>query len=152
MKMQMQLRGERTVFSSSDAGTIGCAYVWKWTSKYTPNLLQKLTQGRVLVAHACNSSYSRGRDQEDHSSKPAWANSSQDPILKKPFTKKGWWSSSRCGPWVQPHYHKKKKPQNGSCTLISNIKLLEEDVGRNLYELELGKKNGVWAGIINRMK
>jgi hypothetical protein len=29
----------------------------------------------VLVAHACNPSYSGGRDQEDCSSKPAWANS-----------------------------------------------------------------------------
>jgi hypothetical protein len=30
---------------------------------------------RALVAHACNLSYSEGRDQEDHGSKPAWANS-----------------------------------------------------------------------------
>jgi hypothetical protein len=35
------------------------------------------------VAHACNPSYPRGRDQEDHGLKPAQANSSQDPILKK---------------------------------------------------------------------
>jgi hypothetical protein len=34
------------------------------------------------VAHICNSSYSGGRDQEDRGSKPAWANSSQDPISK----------------------------------------------------------------------
>jgi hypothetical protein len=34
------------------------------------------------VAHACNPNYSGGRDQEDHGSKPAWANSSQDPIRK----------------------------------------------------------------------
>jgi hypothetical protein len=27
------------------------------------------------VAHACNPSYSRGRDREDHGSKPARANS-----------------------------------------------------------------------------
>jgi hypothetical protein len=27
-------------------------------------------------------------DQEDCSSKPAWQNSSRDPILKKPITKK----------------------------------------------------------------
>jgi hypothetical protein len=40
--------------------------------------------------HGCNPSYSGGRDQEDHSSKPPRANSSQDPILKKPFMKKGW--------------------------------------------------------------
>jgi hypothetical protein len=42
------------------------------------------------VAHAYNPSYSGGRDQEDHSLKPAQANSSQDPISKKPNTKKGW--------------------------------------------------------------
>jgi hypothetical protein len=47
----------------------------------------------VLVAHICNPSYSGGRDQ-----KAAWANSSRDPILKKPFTKKGWGSGSRCRP------------------------------------------------------
>jgi hypothetical protein len=35
------------------------------------------------VAHAYNSSYSGGKDQEDRSSKPVQANSSQDPILKK---------------------------------------------------------------------
>jgi hypothetical protein len=44
---------------------------------------------RVLVAHTCNPSYSGGRDQEDHGSKPAWTNSSRDPSLKKPYHKKG---------------------------------------------------------------
>jgi hypothetical protein len=34
------------------------------------------------VAHACNPSYSGGRDQEDHGLKPAQANSSRDPMLK----------------------------------------------------------------------
>jgi hypothetical protein len=28
------------------------------------------------------------RDQEDHGSKTAWANSSRDPMLEKPLTKK----------------------------------------------------------------
>jgi predicted metal-binding protein len=42
----------------------------------------------ILVAHACNPSYS-GRDQEDHSLKPALENSLRDPILKYP-TQKGW--------------------------------------------------------------
>jgi hypothetical protein len=48
---------------------------------------------QALVTHACNPSYSGGRDQEHHSSKPAWANSSLDPVLKIPNTKypkKGW--------------------------------------------------------------
>jgi hypothetical protein len=40
------------------------------------------------VAHACNPSYSGGRNQEDHGLKPAQANSSQAPI-SKPITNKG---------------------------------------------------------------
>jgi hypothetical protein len=35
------------------------------------------------VAHACNPSYSGGRDQEDQSSKLTRENNSRDPILKK---------------------------------------------------------------------
>jgi hypothetical protein len=31
----------------------------------------KTKKNYVLVAHACNPSYSGGRDQEDHGSKPA---------------------------------------------------------------------------------
>jgi hypothetical protein len=54
----------------------------------------------VPVAHTCNASYSGGREQEDQGSKSVQANSSQHPILKKPITKKGWWSGSRCRPWV----------------------------------------------------
>jgi hypothetical protein len=43
----------------------------------------------VLVAHACNPSYSGGRDQEDQGSKPAWVNSSRNPISKKTHHRKG---------------------------------------------------------------
>jgi hypothetical protein len=43
--------------------------------------------GQAPLAHACNPSYSGGRDQEDCGSKPAWANSSARPYLKKSFTK-----------------------------------------------------------------
>jgi hypothetical protein len=41
------------------------------------------------MTHACNPSYSGGRDQEDHGLKPALANSLQDPILKKNPLQKG---------------------------------------------------------------
>jgi hypothetical protein len=41
------------------------------------------------VAHACNPSYSGGRDQEDRGSKPAQANNSTRPYLEKPFRKIG---------------------------------------------------------------
>jgi hypothetical protein len=44
---------------------------------------QDPVSSRALVPHTYNPSYSGGRDQEDHSLKPAWANHLQDPILKK---------------------------------------------------------------------
>jgi hypothetical protein len=43
---------------------------------------------QMLVAHACNPSYSGSRDQEDHGLKPARADSSRDPISKKSNTHK----------------------------------------------------------------
>jgi hypothetical protein len=43
----------------------------------------------MLVAHICNPTYSRGKNQEDSSSKPARANSSKKLYLEKPFTKIG---------------------------------------------------------------
>jgi hypothetical protein len=49
----------------------------------------------ALVAHTCNPSYSGGRDQEDHSSNPAGANSLQDPISKKKKSQNGAGSNGR---------------------------------------------------------
>jgi hypothetical protein len=40
-----------------------------------PCLKKKKRKSWVLVAHACNPSYSGGSDQEDSGSKPAQANS-----------------------------------------------------------------------------
>jgi hypothetical protein len=58
-------------------------------------VVTKITiMSQALVAHTCNPSYSGGRDQEDRGLKPAWANSFQDPNLKIPDTKQGWWSGS----------------------------------------------------------
>jgi hypothetical protein len=45
---------------------------------------QKLIACWALVAHICNPSYSVDRVQEDYGLKPAWANSSQNPISKNP--------------------------------------------------------------------
>jgi hypothetical protein len=42
-----------------------------------------------VVAHACNPSYLGGRDQEDCGLKPAQANISMRPYLKKTHHKKG---------------------------------------------------------------
>jgi hypothetical protein len=48
---------------------------------------KKWHKSQVLVAHACNPSYSVGRDQEDGISKPAGAYSLWDPISKNPSQK-----------------------------------------------------------------
>jgi hypothetical protein len=57
--------------------------------KITLSSHKKIQISWVLVAHICNPSYSGGRDQEDHCSKPAQVNSLRDPLSKKPSTKKG---------------------------------------------------------------
>jgi hypothetical protein len=56
------------------------------------------------VAHACNPSYSGGRDQEDCGSKPAHAHSSRDPILKIPITKRTGGVVQGEGPEFKPQY------------------------------------------------
>jgi hypothetical protein len=56
---------------------------------YENLIKKKIKQNRwAPVAHACNPSYPGGRDQEDHGSKPAQANSLGDCILKIPNTRK----------------------------------------------------------------
>jgi hypothetical protein len=63
---------------------------------------------RVLVAYAYNPSYSGGRDQEDCGSKPAWANSSARPYLKKKIPKKRACEVAQgIGPEFKLQYHKK---------------------------------------------
>jgi hypothetical protein len=58
------------------------------------------------VAHACNPSYSGGRDQEDSGSKPALANNSVRPYLEKPFTKIGLaeWLKMKAGGVAQDEF------------------------------------------------
>jgi hypothetical protein len=74
------------------------------------------------VAHACNPSYSGGRNQEDRGSKPSWANSLQDCILKiekKGKKKKDWWSGSRCRALSSnPSTGKKKKKKKERNTVF----------------------------------
>jgi hypothetical protein len=56
----------------------------------------------VLVAHACNPSYSGGRDQKDRGLKPAQANRSLDPILKNPSEKRAGGVAQGVGPEFKP--------------------------------------------------
>jgi hypothetical protein len=53
-----------------------------------------------------------------------WANSLQDPILRKPITKKGWLCGSRCRPWVQipvPQTNKDWIQLTGKIRLCHNV-------------------------------
>jgi hypothetical protein len=59
---------------------------------------------RAPVAHACNPSYSGGRDQEDCGLKPTWASSSRDPISKIPITKRAGGVAQGEGPKFKPQY------------------------------------------------
>jgi hypothetical protein len=77
-------------------------------------LIQKLNlQDWASVAYACNPSYSGGRDQEDHGSKPVQANSWQAPTLKNPSQKR----AGGVGPEFKPQYHKKKKEKKNETLL-----------------------------------
>jgi hypothetical protein len=60
-----------------------------------------------LGAHSCNPSYSGGRDQEDCSSKPVWANSLRDPISKQLITKRSGGVAQGIGPEFKSQYQKK---------------------------------------------
>jgi hypothetical protein len=60
------------------------------------------------VAHACNPTYTGGRDQEDLGLKPAQANSLWDPILKTYHKNKAAGVFQGVGPEFKPQYLKKK--------------------------------------------
>jgi hypothetical protein len=61
------------------------------------------------MAHTHNPSYSGGRDQEDRGSKPAWANSSPDPISKNPSQKKAGVTAQGVALSSNPSTKKKKE-------------------------------------------
>jgi hypothetical protein len=72
-------------------------------------LIQKENMSQALVTHAYNPSNPGGRDQEDHDSKSAQANSPQDPILKNPSQERAGRVAQGVGPEFKPQFHKKKK-------------------------------------------
>jgi hypothetical protein len=80
-------------------------------SKKLINILKilKPCDGWAPVAHTCNPRYSGGRDKEDQGLKPAWANSSQDPISKIPITKIADGVVQGEGPEFKPQYCKTNK-------------------------------------------
>jgi hypothetical protein len=76
-------------------------------------------RGRALVAHAYNPSYSEGRDQEDHVSKPVQLR----PCLERVAQKRAGGVAQGVSPEFKPQYHKTnkhKKNQRGEVTKIKN--------------------------------
>jgi hypothetical protein len=63
------------------------------------------------MAHACNPSYSGGRDHKDRGLKPAQASSLWDPILKNPSQKRASEEAQGIGSEFKPQYQKKKKKE-----------------------------------------
>jgi hypothetical protein len=61
------------------------------------------------VAHTCNPSYSRGRDQEDHGSNPAPSKEFSRPYLKNLSQKRSGGVAQVVGRKFKPQYQKKKK-------------------------------------------
>jgi hypothetical protein len=64
------------------------------------------------VTHIYSPSYSRDRDQEDHGSKSAQANSSARIALKKrPSQKRAGGVAQSVGPKLKPQCHKERKKE-----------------------------------------
>jgi hypothetical protein len=90
-----------------------------WGTGFFSYGLIKAFSSQAQVAHASNPSYSGGRDQEDCGSKPVRANSSRDPILKIPITKRAGGETQGEGPEFKSQYCKKKREKLSPCKSIS---------------------------------
>jgi hypothetical protein len=67
-----------------------------------------------------------------------------DPISKKPVTKKGWWSSSRCRPWVEAPVPQKKKKEEEEEEEIESLELVEGlETGRKELNHRQSKPVGI---------
>jgi hypothetical protein len=73
-----------------------------WKLNLLPRKVIEKEVGRVPVAHACNPSYSGGRDQEDRGLNPAWANSAR-ALPKIPIAK----MTGRVAQGVGPEFKQK---------------------------------------------
>jgi hypothetical protein len=65
----------------------------------------------------CSPSYSGGRDQEDHGSRPIQANSPWDPISKIPNTER---TGGGASPEFKPQYHTHTKKNHPWWMLLAN--------------------------------
>jgi hypothetical protein len=94
------LNDKHIPLAMSDFGSYCGEFISPTSCSRSLNLAGRMAQEVKCLSSKCkaarhwwltlmNPSYSGSRDQEDHSSKPAQANRSQDSILKNPITKTG---------------------------------------------------------------
>jgi hypothetical protein len=83
----------------------------KITAHLLKRPLSKTGNSQALVAHICNPSYSGGRNEEDHSTKPAMTNSFQGPISKNPSQKRAGGVAQGVGLEFKPQYNTSKNAE-----------------------------------------
>jgi hypothetical protein len=87
-------------------------------------ITDKYSYSQAQVSHTCNPSYSGGRDQEDCSSKPSQANSSQDLIKKSLHRQKvglvEWLKVKALSSNPRPQKEKKEKNIHAICFQSKN--------------------------------
>jgi hypothetical protein len=89
------------------------------------------------VAHACNPSYSEGRDQEDRGLKPALENSSRDPIFKKKHIIRKGGVAERVAQGVGPEFKTQYCKQNKTITTRPYKRIINS-------KTRLQNQNQVW--------
>jgi hypothetical protein len=110
-------------------------YAWPLNNKRITFLLScsKNYSSWAPVVHTYNPSYSGGRYQEDHSLKPAQANSLWDPILKNPSQKSAGGVAQGVGSKFKPQCHKKPPiKQNPKTPKLQQTELLRANFMRNV--------------------
>jgi hypothetical protein len=103
------------------------------------------TKTMMSQAHACNPNYLGGRNQENQGSKPDQANSSWDPVLRIPITKKGWWVAqvvahqpSKYGALSSSSSTAKKKPQKPNVMPPHTMRIVQIISWRKIHVEEWG--------------
>jgi hypothetical protein len=84
--------------------------LWKRLALELNDWVKEISPGQVPAAHACNPSYSGGRDQEDPSLKPAWVQIVCETLAgKNPSQERASGMIQGVGPEFKPQYHKRER-------------------------------------------
>jgi hypothetical protein len=95
--------------------------------KNTTDKNQESILSWVPVVHACNPSYSGGRDQEDHGLKPVQQIVHKILSQKNPIQKRAGRVAQDVGPEFKPQYGKKikKKKKKEKSTFLNELVIMD---------------------------